>query len=67
MPSRLEGFSSVSHGQCSEWADSLFNPGMPDGMIDLYMTSVLRRNAELTWVTHTHVNHWHSGIYTPKS
>ena len=66
MPSRLEGFS-VSHGYCSELADSLFNPGMPDGMIDLYMTGVLRRNAELTWVTHTCVSHWHSGMCTPKS
>lgn len=44
---------SVNHGHCSELADSLFNPGMPDEMTDLYMISVLRGNAEPTW-DHTH-------------
>lgn len=45
---------NVSRGHCSELANSLFNPGMPDEMIDIYMPSVLRGSAEITWVrTHS--------------
>lgn len=44
---------SGSHGYCSELAAGLFNPEMPNGMIDLSTTGVLGKNAGLTWVTHT--------------
>lgn len=44
---------SGSHGYCSELAAGLFNPEMPNGIIDLPMTGVLGKNAEFTWVAHT--------------
>lgn len=44
---------NISHGHCSELADNLFNPGTPDEVTDLYMSGVLRANAEPSW-GHTH-------------